>query len=116
MWAQILSAILGIWLMAAPAVLGYIGPARTNDHIVGPVAAAFAIIAVWEVTRELRWVNLAIGAWLLIAPLVLSYPTVPTVNSLVVGVLLGALAFFKGDIHQRFGGGWSSLFGDNERE
>ena len=33
MWAHVLAAGLGIWLMAAPAVLGYSGIAAHNDHI-----------------------------------------------------------------------------------
>jgi hypothetical protein len=50
MWAQLINALLGMWLMAAPAVLGYIGPARTNDRIIGPLAAGAALIAIWETT------------------------------------------------------------------
>jgi hypothetical protein len=51
MWAQCLNAMLGIWLMAAPTILGYGGPARTNHQIVGPLAVSCAVIALWEVTR-----------------------------------------------------------------
>jgi hypothetical protein len=109
MWARIVSLALGIWLMAAPIVLGYGPPASTNDHIVGPLAASFSIIAISEVTRSLRWLNVPVGAWLLIAPWLLGYGPTPTINSLAVGVLLIGLAFVRGTIEQRYGGGWSSL-------
>jgi hypothetical protein len=35
MWARLVHIILGVWLMAAPDVLGYHDPARPYDCIVG---------------------------------------------------------------------------------
>jgi len=110
MWARIISVVLGIWLMAAPAVLDFPGPARINDRIVGPLVVSFAIIAYWEVTRSLRWVQLVLGFWLLVAPWVLGYELVATLNSMIVGLLLMALAAVPGTVKQRYGGGWSSLW------
>ena len=109
MWARIASALLGVWLMAAPAVLGYVGPARTSDRIAGPVAATIAIVAIWEVTRPMRWANLVIAVWLVIAPAVLGYHLAAAIDSIAVGVLLAALTFVRGTVRQRFGGGWSAL-------
>jgi SPW repeat len=110
-WAQIINAILGVWLMAAPAVLGYTGLASTQDRIIGPLAVSCAVIALWEVTRPMRWGNLALGAWLLVAPWVLAYGWTPTVNSSTVGVLLILFALVRGEVRQqRFGGGWSALW------
>ena len=51
--------------MASPAVLDYADPARANDRIIGPLVASMAIIAIWDITRPLRWVNVILGAWLL---------------------------------------------------
>ena len=109
MWAQVASTLLGLWLMAAPAVLGYGDPARDADRIAGPLAASFAFIAVWDVTRGLRWLNVPLGTWLLVAPWLLGYGPTATVNSTVVGILLLALAFVRGAVSQQFGGGWASL-------
>jgi hypothetical protein len=115
MWAQVVSALLGVWLMAAPAALGYGDPARTNDRIVGPIVASLAVVAIWEVTRGLRWVNVVCAAWLLVAPWVLGEGTTAAVNSVAVGSLLLALAFVGGSRRQRFGGGWASLWREPER-
>ena len=112
MWARIASFVLGLWLMAAPAVIGYADAARTNDHIVGPVVASFAFIAIWQLMRPLRWIELIVGAWLLAVPWILGYGTVPAINSLVVGLLLAALAFLGAKTGKRFGGGWASLTKD----
>lgn len=115
MWAQLSSALLGLWLMAAPAILGYGGPARTSDRIVGPLIVSFALIAAWEVTRPVRRVTLALGLWLLAAPVILGstvgYGIVASANSLVVGLLVVLLSLVRGKVDPgRFGGGWSSLW------
>src|SRR5690242_20603609 len=105
MWAQVMNALLGIWLMAAPAVLHYAGGASVNDRIVGPLATACAIIAISEVTRPVRWVNAALGLWLVVAPWILGAPYVVVLNSTVVGLLMALCASVRGKITQRFGGG-----------
>lgn len=108
---RIVSCLVGIWLMAAPAVVGYHGPARINDQTCGPLIASFAIIALWEVTRELRWMNLALGFWLMLAPLVLHYVTwVSAINNLICSTVLIICALVPGKKTHRFNGGWASLF------
>jgi hypothetical protein len=109
MLAQAACAVVGLWLMAAPTVLGYGDPARTTDRIVGPLVASIACIAMWEVVRDLRRANLLAAVWLLVAPWVLGYDVTPAVNSLAAGALLAALARRRGALAQRFGGGWRAL-------
>jgi len=111
MWAHIIAAALGAWLMAAPAILGYTDPARTNDQIVGPLVATVAVIAWWEVTRAVGWINVLLGLWLLVSPLVLGYgDTNLTLHSFAVGTPLALLAAVRGKHKRRYGGGWSALF------
>jgi hypothetical protein len=110
MWPQVINAVLGVWLMAAPAVLGYDGAGRISNLVVGPIAATFAIIAIWEVVRPLGKVNIALGSWLIVAPLLLDHESmIPVINSFVVGVLMIALAIASGKTSAKFGGGWASL-------
>lgn len=110
MWAHVLAALAGIWLMASPAVLDYADPARDNDRIIGPIVASLATIAIWELTRPLRWVNVILGAWLLIAPWMLGHPPDARWNSLAAGALILALSLVKGSRTHQVGGGWSSLW------
>lgn len=110
MGARLLAAALGIWLMAAPSVLGYAGAAMRNDRIIGPLAASFALIAIWEVVRPLRHLNTLLGTWLLVAPWLLGFPPPATINSLLVGAALILLSRVRGPLKQRFAGGWSSLW------
>ena len=109
MWPRIISALLGIWLMVAPALLGYRGVASISDHIVGPLVAATAIIAIWEVTRQLRWLGIPLGLWLLLAPGLLRFPSRALANSAVVGAALVILSFLGGRVKERYGGGWRGL-------
>ncbi|MEX2571076.1 MAG: SPW repeat protein, partial [Gemmatimonadota bacterium] len=107
--ARLLNAGLGIWLMAAPAVLGYGAPASTSDRLVGPIAASLAIIAVWEIVRPLRHANTALGAWLIVAPLILGYAITPAINSVIVGAAMVALSRVRGEVRGRYGGGWRAI-------
>lgn len=109
MWAQLVNGVLGVWLMAAPAILGYGDPAQMNDRIVGPIAVSIAGVAVANVTRGMRWLNVPLGAWLIVAPWLLGYNLVPTINSTIVGLLLIAFALVHGRVRDRYGGGWSVL-------
>lgn len=106
MAARILNVIIGIGLLAAPDLLGYDGAARASHLIAGPSAAAIATIAMSEVLRELRWLNLAIGAWLVASPLILPHPTIALVVGVSSGIGLVLLSLVKGPIRHRLGGGW----------
>jgi SPW repeat len=115
MWPQLFNTALGIWLMAAPAVLEYGRPASTNDHIIGPLIATFACIAIWESTRSVRWVNLPLGLWLIAAPLILGHPQAAAINSVLCGIAIAVASCLGGAIQQRFAGGWSALWRDVAR-
>jgi len=110
MWTHLLTALAGIWLMASPGVLDYGDPARANDRIIGPIVASMAIIAIWEISRPLRWVNVVLGAWLLIAPWLLEHPPDARWNSLAAGTLVLAFSLVKGKRTHQVGGGWSALW------
>ncbi len=113
MWAHVFTAALGIWLMVAPAVLDDGRPVELNDRIIGPLVAAFAIIACWQVMRGLRWINVLLGVWLLAAPWVLGYEgATPKIQSMLAGALIAALSLVRGEADKRFGGGWRALWQD----
>jgi len=110
MWAQIVAFALGVWLTTAPGVLGYGGAARPNDYIFGPLAATAALIAVSQVTRPVRWLNLPFGVWLVLAPWLLGYGRTELINSSLIGLALAGLACVPGARDASFGGGWRALW------
>lgn len=111
MWAQILNTLIGIWLMASPAILGYSDAGAKSNYIIGPVVATIAMIACWEATRGLRTFNIPLGLWLLVAPIILGYPDpFPIMNDMACGSIIIALALVKGKIKGSYGGGWKVLW------
>ena len=110
MWAQLASTAIGLWLMAAPSVLGYGGIASTHDRIIGPIVASLALMACWEVLRPLRRLNTALGLWLVLAPWLLGFPTPATLDSILSGAALVGLSLVRGKLSKAYGGGWSALW------
>ncbi len=111
MIARLTAVAAGIWLMFAPTVLAYDGVAADNDRIFGPIGAALAFIAIWEVVRPLRWGTLPVGIWLVAAPVLLRYDDLGAiVSSIVAGLLMAVSTFFGARVGASFGGGWRSVF------
>lgn len=103
-WNLAACAALGIWLMAAPAVLGIGGAAAGNDQLVGALVVTFAAIGFGESARAARLVNVPLGIWLLVAPWVLSgAPPAGRWNDLAVGLLVILLSLRRGRVESRFG-------------
>ena len=104
-WPLLGSALVGIWVMAAPWVFGTAGSAFRFESIFGALAVVIAFVAWAEVTRAARILNVLIG--LAIAVAIWIFPDVSLaarLNSLVAGVLLIALSVPRGPIRDRYGG------------
>jgi hypothetical protein len=113
MIAQALAALVGMWLMAAPAVLGYQDTAAADvDRILGPIAASIAIIALFQATRNFRRANFGIALALLLAPFVFDHTMPAVINSVACGVLIAGLSFVRGRITKQNAGGWRALIED----
>lgn len=110
MIARFISAAAGVWLMAAPSVLGYSGLPAKLDRTLGPIAAAIALIAINEVTRPVRWGNLLIGLALVALPWLVGYPVEAAISSTAAGVVIAAASTVRGRLEERLGGGWSVLW------
>jgi hypothetical protein len=107
---DVLLPLLGVWLMLAPAVLGFDGAARVDALVVGPLLAAAGIIALSAITRAVRRLALPLGAWLVAAPVWMPHGSVAATDSVIVGVVAAALAFVRVPTDERFGGGWRALW------
>lgn len=111
MIARILSAMIGVWFMAVPALLNYGGSLADSDRIAGPVIATVSIIAASQVTRGLRWTVIPFASWLIFAPIILGQAGAAIwIHHLAFGAILIVLTFFGGKTEDRFGGGWSALW------
>lgn len=110
MWARALSTAIGIWLMAAPGVLAFGGPLADVHRIAGPLAASFALVAMAQATRSVRWCNGLLGVAIGVSALAVRTPHAAAANLALSGVALVALATVRGRLTERLGGGWRVLW------
>lgn len=112
---RLITVVAGIWLVFAPAVLGYDDPAAANDRLVGPAVAGSAFVAIWGVLRPVRWLAAPFGLWLLLAPFVLGYEhSGAIVSSIVTGIVVFVTTPPGKEDSGRFGGGWRSLWSSHQ--
>ncbi len=100
----LLSIVLGIWLMCAPAALGLLHPAADSNYIVGPLLITFSIIAMSEPARVFRFVNSILALFLIAAPYLLTgFSQEGMMNNFITGGLVLLLSLRKGKIFERYG-------------
>ena len=103
----LLTAAIGGWLMVAPDVLGHAGGIADSDRLVGSLVVTFALVALAEVARPLRLLNVPLGAWLLVAPWVFGASAAVTASGMLAGAALIVLSLPRGSIVER-SGGWET--------
>ncbi|MCC9167568.1 SPW repeat domain-containing protein [Pontibacter harenae] len=103
-WNLIIIMLVGMWVMAAPGVLGYSGTIANSNHLAGAIVVTFAIIAMSEVARPLRYLHILLGLWLVAAPFILgANQDMAMWNSLAAGIIIIPLAFRKGKVEDKRG-------------
>jgi hypothetical protein len=95
-WQDVVSLVLGVWLVVSPWALGYAGEtmAAWNAYIFGVIIAVAAIAALVAFHEWEEWVNAVIGLWLIVSPWVLGFSGLAAAmwNFVAVGVIVAVLA------------------------
>ena len=103
-WNLLASAAVGLWLMFAPAALGSTGKAAHSDHLIGALIVTLSVIALADVGRAVRFVNVLLGAWVVASPWILSGAAASARwSDLIAGILVILLSFRRGRIGERYG-------------
>ncbi len=97
-WQNRLNAMLGVWLIVSPLLLGfhdYLIPMR-NSVFVG---IAILIVSTQAIEMPETWEvlgSLLFGVWLLVSPLILGFhgPMVARYNSVIVGSAVAILSLW----------------------
>jgi len=90
--------------MFAPAALGITGAAAHSDHLIGAMIVTVAVIALADVGRTLRFINILFGAWIIAAPWLLVGATpVSKWSDVIVGVLVILLSLPRGPVRESYG-------------
>jgi len=105
-WTLLVSIAIGVWLTFTRVTFDSVGSMVDSDHLVGLLVLTFSIIALAEVGRATRFINIPFGIWLIAAPWLLDGVATPlaTWNSVISGVLLIVLALPRGKIKDSYAG------------
>lgn len=107
-WTLIASGLVGAWVMFAPALFGTAVPAAHSDQVTGALVVTVAVIAMAEVVRALRFLNVVLGVWIAASGWILGGAAAAgRWSGLVAGVLILALSLRRGHIRERYGA-WQS--------
>jgi uncharacterized membrane protein len=103
-WNLVIAVGLGLWLMASPAIFATDGYAAHSDHLIGALAVTVAMVALADVGRPARFLNIAFGAWFIAAPWLLGGGTAgSTLNDMAIGAALILLSLPRGPVGERYG-------------
>jgi hypothetical protein len=108
-WNLLVSAALGAWLMAAPAIFEIHGRRADSDHILGALVASVAIISFAEVARTARFINIALALAIIVLTWLLGGATLASgLNDLIASALIIVLSIPPGRIRNTYGS-WNPL-------
>jgi nucleoside-diphosphate-sugar epimerase len=95
LWAHLVVAFLGVWLVFSPSALGYAEEAAmaASDIASGLLITVFGALSLSKRFGWAQWANVFVGTWLLFAPLLFwtASPAAYT-NDTLVGTLVISLA------------------------
>ncbi|WP_116813444.1 vitamin K epoxide reductase family protein [Steroidobacter cummioxidans] len=94
---------IGVWLMFTRLTVGAEGAMANADHLIGALIITTSVVALAEVARVVRFVNIAFGVALLITPFLLDAGNAGMISSVVCGVALIALSIRRGAVHSHYG-------------
>ena len=102
----LVSGAIGISFMLTRITFGNSGAMADSDHLVGSLVVVFSIMALCEVARSVRFINILFGAWLIAAPWLLEGggSALAAWNGVIGGALLIALAIPRGPIKDSYAG------------
>ncbi|MEO8409436.1 MAG: NAD-dependent epimerase/dehydratase family protein [Propionivibrio sp.] len=109
-WTLVVSSLLGVGLMFTRVFFDSVPPMADSDHFAGAMVLTFAVMAMAEVGRALRFVNVGVGLWLIVAPWLLAGGSdVANAAGVLIGVAVIALSLPRGKRSSEHYGRWDRL-------
>ncbi|MEY2932455.1 MAG: hypothetical protein RL033_3204 [Pseudomonadota bacterium] len=109
MLSQLLAALLGISLLAVPAVTRQAHPEALLAQLAGALIAGVALVAMSELLRGLRWLTATLGLSLVAAEAVVGAHGLIGLYGALAGTAVMLLSLLPGSQRHSFAGGWRSL-------
>lgn len=97
---NMISILVGLWLIFSPFVLGYQSQAVLgNSIVVGILVVGITSLKMFMPRQVSSWmsgIDFVLGAWLIVSPFILDYfDAVHTWNSLILGLVLASLSIWS---------------------
>ncbi len=108
---HLIGVVIGLWLMASPAAIGFAGYSRADMRITGPIVVVLSVLSIWPGTRWFARLNAFAGGWMMIGPILLQAEHLLLFSVILLGAIIVALAVFPGDAAPQIGGGWIGILG-----
>jgi nucleoside-diphosphate-sugar epimerase/uncharacterized membrane protein len=106
-WTLLASAALGASLMFTRLLFETRPPMAHSDHLIGALIVTVAVMAMAEVGRALRFINVVLGLWLVVAPWMLEGASmIGALAGVVIGVAVIALSLPRGTRSREHYGSW----------
>jgi nucleoside-diphosphate-sugar epimerase/uncharacterized membrane protein len=106
-WTLVAIALIGVWLMFSRVLVGNVPPMADSDHLIGALIITVAVIAMAEVARPLRFINVAFALWLVISPWLLAGASpLGAFASVLVGLAVVGLSLPRGRRSKEHYGSW----------
>jgi hypothetical protein len=102
-WNLSLAVLLGLWLMAAPTVLGLTSLSADVLHVLGPVIVTVTVVATAEPVRAVRYLDLPLGLAVALVPWLTGVPVPQAVLVTLTGVAVAGLSLRRGQVRQTYG-------------
>lgn len=103
-WNLLASIAIGIWLMFGPSMFGTAGNAAHSEHLFGALIVTVSVIALADVGRAARFINVLFAALVVAAPWLLGGATSASRwSDLIAGAFVFLLSFRRGPIGERYG-------------
>ena len=105
-WPLLACVVLGVWLLAAPALLGSSPAAANSDYIIGALVGTVSVTAMAEVVRAARFLNVVLGLWIMVSSWVLAGASASARwSDVAAGIALIALSLSipRGRLRERYG-------------
>ncbi len=103
-WTLAISIAIGVWLMCTRLIFGTEAPMAHSDHLIGALVVTASAIALAEIARPVRFLNILFGIALIAAPWMFDGGSVlADWSGVLAGVALILLALPRGRIANRYG-------------
>jgi hypothetical protein len=97
-WQDPVNAVIGLWLIVSPWILGFQGEtsAMANAVVIGLALIAAALGAMFVPRAWEEWTEFGLGLWLIVSPWILGFSNLydARLNAVIVGIVTAALALW----------------------